>query len=58
MDGGYGTIDGDLIHYACPHCGEAITFRPADIDVEEDFLCPKCHKPVFPELENSDDDET
>lgn len=50
-------VDGDLIHYACPSCGKPITFRAADVDLEEDFLCPDCGKPVFPELEDDDEDD-
>lgn len=50
-------VDGDLIHYACPFCGKPITFRAADVDLEEDFLCPDCGKPVFPELEDEDEEE-
>ncbi len=40
----------DLILYACPHCGHDIEFNPGDVDFDEDFLCPECGKPVFPEL--------
>lgn len=40
----------DLIAYACPHCGHEIEFSASDVDFDEDFLCPACDKPVFPEL--------
>ncbi len=40
----------DLIEYACPHCGHEIEFRASDVEFDEDFLCPQCHKPIFPEL--------
>ena len=40
----------DLIIYACPHCGTEIEFQANDVDFDEDYLCPECHKPIFPEL--------
>lgn len=40
----------DLIVYACPHCGHDIEFHASDVDFDEDFLCPACDKPIFPEL--------
>ena len=40
----------DLIVYACPHCGHEIEFSASDVDFDEDFLCPACDKPIFPEL--------
>ena len=43
--------EGDMIIYACPNCGHEIEFDPADVDFDEDYLCPKCGKPVFPEVE-------
>lgn len=46
--------EGEMIIYACPSCGHEIEFDPADVDFEEDYLCPKCGKPVFPEV---DEDE-
>lgn len=42
---------GEMIVYACPSCGHEIEFDPADVDFDEDFLCPKCGKPVFPEVD-------
>lgn len=46
--------DEDMIVYACPHCGKEIEFSPADVDFDEDFLCPDCGKAVFPEIEEDD----
>ena len=46
----------ELISYACPHCGHEIEFRASDVDFDEDYLCPACGKPVFPELEEDEDD--
>lgn len=46
--------DDELIAYACPHCGFEIEFRASDVDFDEDFLCPECNKPVFPEIEEDE----
>ena len=47
--------DDELISYACPHCGHEIEFRASSVDFDEDYLCPACGKPVFPELEEDED---
>ena len=44
----------DLIVYACPHCGHEIEFSASDVDFDEDFLCPACDKPIFPELNDEE----
>ena len=44
----------DLIVYACPHCGHEIEFRAEDVDFEEDYLCPACSRPIFPEVEEDE----
>lgn len=49
--------DDELISYACPSCGHEIEFRASDVDFDEDYLCPACGKPVFPELEEGEDEE-
>ena len=46
--------DDDLIVYACPHCGHEIEFSASDVDFDEDFLCPACDKPIFPELNDEE----
>ena len=46
--------DDELISYACPHCGHEIEFRASDVDFDEDYLCPECHKPIFPEIEEDE----
>ena len=46
--------DDDLIVYACPHCGHEIEFSAYDVDFDEDFLCPACDKPIFPELNDEE----
>ena len=53
-----GLTEDDLILYACPHCGHELEFRASDVDFDEDFLCPVCNKPIFPEVEEEDDEET
>ena len=46
--------DDDLIVYACPHCGHEIEFHASDVDFDEDYLCPECQKPIFPELNDEE----
>lgn len=47
--------DDEIITYACPECGHEIEFRASEVDFDEDYLCPACGKPIFPEIP---DDET
>ena len=51
----FGDEDDELISYACPSCGHELQFRASDVDFDEDYLCPACGKPVFPELEEDED---
>ena len=39
----------NLVEYTCPHCGEEMTFEVDNFDFDEDYLCPACHQPLFPE---------
>ena len=50
--------DGDgLIEYECPHCGTVIFFDENAFDMEEEHLCPNCHRKVFEEDGDDGDDE-
>ena len=49
--------DGNLVEYTCPHCGEEMTFEVDSFDFDEDYLCPNCHQPLFPETPDEDDEE-
>ena len=53
--------DDRTVEYACPYCGEVMVFDVERFDFDEDYLCPNCHKPLFPEdaeeEEDSEDDE-
>ena len=53
--------DEKTVEYACPYCGEVMVFDVERFDFDEDYLCPNCHKPLFPEDaeedEDSDDEE-
>ena len=53
--------DDRTVEYACPYCGEVMAFDVERFDFDEDYLCPNCHKPLFPEdaeeEEDSEDDE-
>lgn len=52
--------DDEIVVYACPHCGNEVTFEIDGFDFEEDNLCPACGKPLFPmdgeEEEDSDEE--
>lgn len=49
--------DNSVVEYECPHCGYMTHFDVADFDLEEDYRCPSCHQPLFPETEEDEDDE-
>ncbi len=53
--------DEKTVEYACPYCGEVMVFDVERFDFDEDYLCPNCHKPLFPEdsegEEDSEEDE-
>ncbi len=50
-------VDNSVVEYECPHCGYMTHFDVADFDLEEDYRCPSCHQPLFPETEDDEDDE-
>ncbi|MED9822223.1 MAG: hypothetical protein U0J65_09400 [Christensenellales bacterium] len=49
--------DEGLIEYECPHCGTVIFFDEEAFDMEQEHLCPNCHRKVFEEDENDEDDD-
>ena len=55
-DDGEEEDDDAIISYACPECGHEIEFRADDVDLSEDYLCPACGKPIFPEVEEDDEE--
>ena len=54
-DDGDGSED-EIISYECPHCGHELTFHVDSVDFDEDYRCPVCGKPVFPEFPEQDDE--
>lgn len=38
-----------MIEYICPHCNSLLTLDASDVSLDENFLCPVCHQPAFPE---------
>ena len=50
--------DDEVIEYECPHCGATIPIDPADVDFDEDALCPRCGKELFPELPEDAEEPT
>ena len=49
--------DSNLVEYTCPHCGEEMTFEVDSFDFDEDYLCPNCHQPLFPETPEEDEED-
>ena len=49
--------DSNLVEYTCPHCGEEMTFEMDSFDFDEDYLCPNCHQPLFPETPEEDEED-
>ena len=49
--------DDGTVEYACPYCGETMVFDVERFDFDEDYLCPNCHKPLFPEEDEDPDDK-
>lgn len=50
--------DGEaVVEYECPNCGYQTRFDITDFDFEEDYLCPQCHQPFFPEHDEDEDDD-
>ena len=49
--------DDSTVEYACPYCGETMVFDVERFDFDEDYLCPNCHKPLFPEEDEDVEDE-
>ncbi len=52
-------FDGDEeLSFDCPHCGNPMRLKAADIDFDQSPVCPKCNKPFFPDvMEGEDGDE-
>ena len=50
-------LGGDsIVEYECPHCGYKTRFDITDFDFDEDYLCPECEQPFFPEHEEDEDE--
>ena len=47
--------DENLVEYTCPLCGEEMTFEVDSFDFDEDYLCPNCHQPLFPETPDEEE---
>ncbi len=55
-DGDEDDEDERTVEYACPYCGEVMVFDVERFDFDEDYLCPNCHKPLFPEDNEGEED--
>ena len=49
--------DESTVEYACPYCGETMVFDVERFDFDEDYLCPNCHKPLFPDEDEMPEDD-
>lgn len=51
--------DGDdgMIEYECPHCGTVVFFDEEAFDMEEEHLCPNCHRKIFAEDDEDGGDD-
>ena len=45
-----------LIEYECPHCGTVVFFDEEAFDMEEEHVCPECHRKIFSEDGEGDDE--
>ena len=48
--------DDGMIEYECPHCGTIVFFDEEAFDMEEEHVCPNCHRRIFSE-DGEDGDE-
>ncbi|HHU01696.1 MAG TPA: hypothetical protein GXZ91_00975 [Christensenellaceae bacterium] len=50
-------IEDGIVEYECPHCGYLTHFEVCDFDLEEDYRCPSCHQPLFPDSDEEYEDD-
>ena len=44
-----------IIEYECGHCGYIAQLDMAELDFDEDILCPRCNEPFFEEEDDEDE---
>ncbi len=49
--------DNEELSFDCPHCGNPMKLKAADIDFDQSPVCPKCNKPFFPDVIEGEDEE-
>ena len=49
--------ENEELAFDCPNCKAPMRLKAADIDFDESPVCPKCHKPFFPDLIDGEDEE-
>ena len=49
--------ENEELAFDCPHCGNAVRLKAADIDFDESPVCPNCKKPFFPDVIEGEDED-
>lgn len=49
--------DSEELSFDCPHCGETVMVKAADIDYAESPVCEHCGQPFFTDLEDEEDSD-
>ncbi|NLV57434.1 MAG: hypothetical protein GXY67_01560 [Clostridiales bacterium] len=49
--------ENEELSFECPHCGNPMRLKAADIDFDQSPVCPKCNKPFFPDVMEGEDEE-
>ncbi len=50
--------DQEELSFDCPHCGETVLLKAADIDYNESPVSEHCGQPFFTDLDDVDSEET
>lgn len=49
--------ENEELSFDCPHCGNPMRLKAADIDFDKSPVCPKCEKPFFPDVIEGEDED-
>ncbi len=48
--------ENEELSFECPHCGNPMRLKAADIDFDQSPVCPRCNKPFFPDVIEGEDE--